>query len=62
MTYDSSKEELTLIYKRTKQIRSYNAKREIAYKLFYCKSAAECMKVFSTEIKGKLQVITVKNI
>lgn len=59
MTYDSSKEELVLTYKRTNEKRNYNASIEVAYKLFYCKNAAECLNVFNKLIKNKLRILTI---
>ena len=42
------------------QYRSYNASKEVSYKLFYSKTAAGCLKIYSNDIKGKCEVIDVK--
>lgn len=44
-----------------RQIREYNGVPvELAYKLFYCKTAAELLNIFSTEVKGKFDLLSVK--
>lgn len=51
--------ELTISFKKG-QIRVYECDSKLAYRLFYCTSAAEELSLYSNEIKGKLKVITVK--
>lgn len=56
MKWDTNRSELTLIYKNKVQ-RTYNADITVAYKLFYTRTAAECLNVFNTLIKNKLRVL-----
>lgn len=56
-------EQMTLIFKKEKtlQTRVYaQVPKEIAYGLFYKKTASEVIKFFSSEVKGKFRVIEVK--
>ena len=59
MTYNG--EELVISFKKPKYKRSYNASKELAYKLFYSKTAADCLKNFN-QIKKLCTVINVKHI
>jgi len=54
-------EVITIEFKKQNYKRSYNVDMLLAYKLFYTKSASECLKVYN-EIKQKCTVLTVKNI
>ena len=59
-----SNEVITIGFKKPKgviQERSYNVNMLLAYKLFYSKTAAECLKTFN-EIKKLCPVINVKTI
>lgn len=59
-----SNEVITIGFKKTKgviQERSYNVSKELAYKLFYSKTAADCLKIYN-EIKKLCKVINVKAI
>lgn len=55
-------EVLTIGFKKGSKVqyRSYNANKEVSYRLFYCKTATDVLKVYSNEIKGKCEVINVK--
>lgn len=54
-------EVVTIVFKKQNYQRSYKANKELAYKLFYSKTAAECLKTFN-EIKKLCTVINVKTI
>jgi len=59
-----SNEVITIGFKKAKgviQERSYNVNMLLAYKLFYTKSASDCLKVYN-EIKQNCTVLTVKTI
>ena len=59
-----SNEVITIGFKKAKgviQERSYNINMLLAYKLFYSKTAADCLKTFN-EIKKLCKVINVKTI
>jgi hypothetical protein len=62
MKYD--KEKITIGFKKIKgaiQERTYNVNQLLAYKLFYSKSASECLKIYN-QIKKEgrfIQVITI---
>ena len=59
-----SNEIITIGFKKPKGIiqeRIYNGNKEIAYKLYYSKTAADCLKTFN-EIKKICTVINVKTI
>lgn len=58
MTYHDDK--LSIEFKRSGQIRTYLAAPELAYKLFYSKSADDSLKIYSNEIKGHCRVVNVK--
>lgn len=56
-------EVLTITFKKAKgliQERNYNVNQALAYKLFYTKTASECLKVYN-EIKKIGRVLTVTN-
>ena len=60
MAYD--KENLAIEFNKG-QIRTYaNVPAPIAYKLFYTESASASLTYYSNEIKGKFEVLTVKNL
>jgi len=59
MTYHN--EVITIEFKKQNYKRVYSISMELAYRLFYTKSASECLKVYN-EIKQKCTVLTVKNI
>jgi hypothetical protein len=45
------------------QIRRYNkVPPPIAYKLFYTTTGSQALTIYSNEIKGKFEVLTVKNL
>jgi hypothetical protein len=57
MTYHN--EVITIVFKKPMYKRSYNIDMHLAYKLFYTKSAAECLKIYN-EIKKLCPVINVQ--
>ncbi len=57
MTYHQDK--LSIEFKKG-QVRTYLAAPELAYKLFYCKTASESIAIYSNQIKGHCTVINVK--
>lgn len=60
MTYNN--ENLAIEFNKG-QIRTYcKVPAPIAYKLFYTGSASESLTYYSNEIKGKFEVLTVKNL
>ncbi len=54
-------EVVTIVFKKQNYQRSYKANKELAYKLFYSKTAADCLKIYN-EIKKLCTVINVKTI
>jgi len=54
-------EVITIVFKKQNYQRSYNVNMLLAYKLFYTKTAADCLKVYN-EIKQNCTVLTVKTI
>lgn len=54
-------EVITIVFKKQNYKRSYNVNVFLAYKLFYSKTAADCLKVYN-EIKQNCQVTEVKTI
>jgi ABC-type enterochelin transport system substrate-binding protein len=54
-----SNEVITIGFKKPNYERMYNANQELAYKLFYSKTAADCLKIYN-EIKKLCPVINVK--
>lgn len=54
-----SNEVITIGFKKANYERSYNINQSLAYRLFYTKTAAECLKVYN-EIKKICTVIDVK--
>jgi hypothetical protein len=52
-------EVITIVFKKQNYKRSYNINMLLAYKLFYSKTAAECLKTFN-EIKKLCPVINVQ--
>ena len=57
------KEVINIQFKKAKgviQTRSYSISMELAYKLFYCKDAANCLRVYN-EIKANCRVLNVIN-
>lgn len=54
-----SNETLTIGFKKPNYERSYNVNQALAYKLFYSKTAADCLKNFN-QIKKLCPVINVK--
>jgi aromatic ring-opening dioxygenase LigB subunit len=61
MSYNN--EVLTLEFKKNGnkvQYRSYKCSKELAYQMFYAKTAEQVLTVFNENIKGKLEVLTVK--
>lgn len=64
-TKDREFGELTLYFKKTKgkrEARTYSVSREVAYKMVYCKNAAEVMDYFNNLIKNITPIINVKTI
>jgi len=60
MAYNN--EVLSIEFKKG-QIRQYNkVPPPIAYKLFYTTTGAQALTIYANEIKGKFEVLTVKNI
>jgi len=59
MTYHN--EVITIEFKKQNYKRVYSISMELAYRLFYSKSSAECLKTFN-EIKRICPVINVKAI
>lgn len=62
MKYNSDKELMYLCFIKGKdrQIREYRSVPiEVAYKLFYCTSAADVIKTFNETIKKKYEVLSV---
>jgi hypothetical protein len=56
-----SNEVITIGFKKANYERSYNVNQLLAYKLFYSKTAADCLKIYN-EIKKLCPVINVKTI
>ena len=56
-----SNEVITIGFKKANYERSYNINQALAYKLFYSKTAADCLKIYN-EIKKLCSVINVKTI
>lgn len=54
-----SNEVITIGFKKANYERMYNVNKELAYKLFYSKTAADCLKIYN-EIKKLCPVINVK--
>lgn len=60
MTYNN--ENLAIEFNKG-QIRTYcKVPAQVAYKLFYTVSASDSLTCYSNEIKGKFEVLTVKNL
>lgn len=62
MSYDNKRQILSIEFKRNGQIRAYECSPELAYGLFYCKSAAEEMAYYSNKIKKLCNVADVINV
>lgn len=56
-----SNEVITIGFKKANYERMYNVNQALAYKLFYSKTAIDCLKIYN-EIKKLCPVINVKNI
>ena len=56
-----SNEVITIGFKKANYERMYNINQALAYKLFYSKTAIDCLKIYN-EIKKLCPVINVKNI
>jgi len=56
-----SNEVITIGFKKANYERTYNVNQALAYKLFYSKTAKDCLKTFN-EIKKLCPVINVKTI
>jgi len=56
-----SNEVITIGFKKPNYERMYNINQELAYRLFYSKTAADCLKNFN-QIKKLCPVINVKTI
>ncbi len=56
-----SNEVITIGFKKANYERSYNVNQTLAYRLFYSKTAADCLKIYN-EIKKLCPVINVKTI
>lgn len=56
-----SNEVITIGFKKANYERIYNVNQELAYKLFYSKTAADCLKIYNL-IKKNCTVLTVKKI
>jgi predicted Rossmann-fold nucleotide-binding protein len=56
-----SNEVITIGFKKANYERMYNVNQALAYKLFYSKTAIECLKIYN-EIKKLCPVINVKTI
>ncbi len=54
-----SNEVITIGFKKPNYERMYNVNKELAYKLFYSKTAKDCLKIYN-EIKKLCPVINVK--
>ena len=61
ISYMKYSNEKLIIGFKCKYERTYNANQELAYKLFYSKTAAQCLKTFN-EIKKLCPVINVQTI
>jgi hypothetical protein len=61
ISYMKYSNEKLIIGFKCKYERTYNAKQELAYKLFYSKTAKDCLKTFN-EIKKLCPVINVQTI
>lgn len=56
-----SNEVITIGFKKANYERMYNVNQALAYKLFYSKTAIDCLKIYN-EIKKLCPVINVKTI
>lgn len=56
-----SNEVITIGFKKPNYERTYNVNQALAYRLFYSKTAADCLKIYN-EIKKLCSVINVKTI
>lgn len=56
-----SNDKLMIGFKKPNYERMYNVNQELAYKLFYSKTAKDCLKIYN-EIKKLCPVINVKTI
>ena len=56
-----SDEVVTIGFKKANYERSYNVSQVLAYKLYYSKTASECLKIYN-EIKKTSSLINVKSI
>lgn len=60
MTYNAGS--LKILFCKGQEREYTNVPPPIAYSLFYAKTATDTLKIYSTQIKGKFQVSTVKNL